>query len=809
MYLDFIRVSLVCFPILFLLAVGLIIFLHVRRFELQFRLLAGSGVMITALWSMNMAVNLYSSGQTGVPLRWFELIELGFRSFFSSLGSFGIDGAYIDHIRTLSDTVTGAFQPAEWVVLIYRAVFTATDVLLPVFGGALLLTLISEFFPKLRHGLLNLLFFTKKYYFSEINPQSLALAKNLLDNDRFLTRIVFISGRTPDPKDKDELIAKAKSIGAVCLKSSVARIHFAWSSKPTRIYLIGESVNMNLEDLSTLLDRKVLSKEDEIYVFSSDKSFTSPDSEIAFIVNTRKNELVSEYKKEHSGELPERYVEDRMPFVIPVDPLRNLVRSQLTEVPLFEPVIERRKEGVNDVTVTILGSGVIGTEFFLNTYWFGQMLGCKLNINVISREKRNAPGGAAGSFEGRINNINPDILNSAETGNDLPEGSASDLKKESGSEFLRVNGSEYADPYFSYKYYELDVLSGNLRPIFEDPSTGLLDTDYFVVALGSDEDNFNVADELRRLVAVHHMKTRDPDRRTLINYVIYNDALCDSLNRDNKFKYIAENEHPDIIMRAFGNLRNVYSIANVMLSRMVNEGMFINQNHASDSRKTLNSTSKAELKAQLKLEKKKRAKDKIKRFADIYKYDSSIARALHKPYKCFSAGFRKGSLFSLSGEEYKKELAQSMENYRRFVTEQKADDAKMVALHQLAWLEHRRWCAYMRTNGFRKYDGALADYYTLSTIEHEQFSDKFISIKLHNDLAECDKALGICADFDDKGKIIKETKSIRKTRNADMLDKAMLEMFELRKAITKEDLSESKFEVKAYDYPDYDFRNKS
>ena len=30
--------------------------------------------------------------------------------------------------------------------------------------------------------------------------------------------------------------------------------------------------------------------------------------------------------------------------------------------------------------------GDIGTEMFLNTYWIGQMLDCKLRINVVSKE---------------------------------------------------------------------------------------------------------------------------------------------------------------------------------------------------------------------------------------------------------------------------------------------------------------------------------------------------------------------------------------------------------------------------------------
>lgn len=158
------------------------------------------------------------------------------------------------------------------------------------------------------------------------------------------------------------------------------------------------------------------------------------------------------------------------------------------------------------IIVTILGSGAIGTEFFLTTYWCGQMLDCKLHINVVSKEKQNEENDSKreGNFEGRINFINPEILKTNNPNSDL---------------LIYSEDGERSDPYFSYKYRESDVLSDDFVTLMEEPE--LLNTDYFIVALGSDEDNLEVANKLRQIVGVHHMYSA-PKKKTVISYVIYN-----------------------------------------------------------------------------------------------------------------------------------------------------------------------------------------------------------------------------------------------------------------------------------------------
>lgn len=199
-----------------------------------------------------------------------------------------------------------------------------------------------------------------------------------------------------------------------------------------------------------------------------------------------------------------------MPAVIPVNGLCNMACRLFVDVPLYEPLLNNDSSKEKTIIVTILGSGAIGTEFFLTTYWCGQMLDCKLHINAVSKEKQNEENDSKreGNFEGRINFINPEILKTNNPNSDL---------------LIYSEDGERSEPYFSYKYRESDVLSDDFVTLMEEPE--LLNTDYFIVALGSDEDNLEVANKLRQIVGVYHMYSAPKKRRSLVMlYIIRNYA---------------------------------------------------------------------------------------------------------------------------------------------------------------------------------------------------------------------------------------------------------------------------------------------
>ena len=142
-----------------------------------------------------------------------------------------------------------------------------------------------------------------------------------------------------------------------------------------------------------------------------------------------------------------------------------------------------------DFHITIFGSGQIGTEMFLAAYWCGQMLDKQLHITVVSKERKNA-------FIARINHINPDIM---ETSN-------------SDSDLLRIYDkpdSPRSPVYFSFDYLRTDIRQDDLySKMLKDSENGrMIDSDYFVVALGSDQDNLEIADIVNRLAMIDNTST--------------------------------------------------------------------------------------------------------------------------------------------------------------------------------------------------------------------------------------------------------------------------------------------------------------
>ena len=63
---------------------------------------------------------------------------------------------------------------------------------------------------------------------------------------------------------------------------------------------------------------------------------------------------------------------EEKPTIVPVRSYRNLIHNLFVDVPLYEPLINKKDS--NKLSLTILGNGIIGTEAFLNAYWFGQMM---------------------------------------------------------------------------------------------------------------------------------------------------------------------------------------------------------------------------------------------------------------------------------------------------------------------------------------------------------------------------------------------------------------------------------------------------
>ena len=168
---------------------------------------------------------------------------------------------------------------------------------------------------------------------------------------------------------------------------------------------------------------------------------------------------------------------------------------------------------------------------------------------------------------------------------------------------------------------------------------------------------------------------------------------------------------------------------------------------------------------------------------------------MHNKYKVFSAGVLYKSVFNfdkLNDENYEKSIEEAIDRYNKIVTGQvefrseEDKQAHFTLLHELSWLEHRRWNAFTRVKGFRH-----TDKYDVYAKAGENGSYKQMELKLHPCLVECDKK-GIRAEIDKQGKP-KETFACQDKSDFDLLDELSYDLYEKKY---------NNFDFKIYDYPE-------
>ena len=646
-----------------------------------------------------------------------------FFALIETLRTFALDGSYSEVMSVVSAVYN------SMAINIYTSLLF---ILAPVTGGALIIEVVASIYPRIRFVICNRLFVWKEmHYFSELNDSSLALAKSLRNSKNSFTRccIVFTDVYTDSEERITELYLGAKSIGAICISDDLLHTHLRSVGKKN-IYLMDNNEIDNLQALSALSEQKKLKvlRNTKIYLFNSDDTFAVAGCEIEEYIkkrlakkeeNNNNSKGIIKLAKKIKAKL-----EPQKPKVIPVNGKKNLVRNLFYSLPLYEPLV-----GENDnktLNITIMGVGEIGTEAFLSAYWFGQLLDVELCINVVSIESEN-------EFRNKIDYINPDILMTSEP---------CDLLK------IYPDGEDMAQPYFKFRYFCKDLKNTNIDTLLTTENDGfrLASTDYFVVALGSDEDNLAVADKIKKSVATYRLNEKSTDK-CVISYVIYNSELCDALNRNS---LSSKKIYNGIYMHAFGALDEVYHKKNVFMEDTIAAADEVGKSYDSIKQSVTD-----------------RAKNKEK---DFYSYWSDIARAAHIKYKVFSAGEVTASVYSEC--DYFGVQKADLERYKNLYK----GDKKLS--NRLAWLEHRRWNAYMRACGMR----CPEDFTVYSDITNEY---KNLDLKLHPCIVECDMQ-GKKANL-----FSKETKE----RN-DMLDIVSLNI---------DKMNGDREDYKKYDYPEYDF----
>ena len=698
---DIIIVSVLMVASILVLVVPIVVSL-IRRFTKSSKLTGKKGYannmfvfsacLVVSVWCLRYAVGYYSIIiANDITLTWWEEI---FNSMVHALQTFSMDEEYTEYILYGKKMICFMFgQDTIWSN-VYGVYVSILNIVAPIAGGAVIFEILASIFPKLKVQLSNLLYWREKYYFSELNSASLSLASSILIafNNTKKPLIIFTDTYVDDEEEKgSELFLEAKRIGAICVRDDLSQIKKSRFGK-RKFFLIDEIESNNLQSLAKLAnsDNCACLKNSEIYFFTNDDAYVQLEKML-------RNKLLEE----------ESIKEHELPVFIPVLCYRNMISNLLEDIPLYEPIVgkNRNADGTQDLTVTIIGTGSIGTEMFLSAYWFGQILDCNLKINILSQETEE-------EFWNKIDYVNPEIKHT--TIEDDP--------------ILRINKKgDMAKVYCEVEYIQCDVRSSRFVECIRNPESHILNTDYYFVSLGSDENNISVANTIRKYIGEHHINI-GLSLKTVITYVVYDTDLSNILNQKKYFNYV--DDKVDIYMRAVGSLNDVYSIENVF---MTHHESFVKKIQAS---------------YELIQNNKGRAEKYEERIKDDYKYWANLARKMHIKYKIYSAGLIKKSLFDYpdAEKELNNEMKKNYRLYQEFASCKINDDKnELASLDRMAWLEHRRWNAFTRIKGFR-----CTRQYDVYAKVGENGSYKQMDIKLHPCLLECDQK-GIRKNFNPDG----------------------------------------------------------
>ena len=542
-------------------------------------------------------------------------------------------------INTDYNGLMSCAYPAGWIGAVHSAVLSAEFVAAPL----LTLTVVLSFFRNVSAWYRFLRKYNQDaYVFSELNERSLVLAESIGKRDP--KACLVFAGVTAEKEEEmpGDWTGKAREIGAVCYPKDILSIRLdKWNPARTMsLYLIGTDETENIVQGMDLMNRYGDRSRWKLYVFTS-------RDECEYLLNRKKGEA------KDNGTIKARRI--------------NAVSSLITRT-LFRDGCRllygtAPGETPQKISAVLMGLGQHGMEMLKALTWYGRMYGYELEIHAFDKDP---------DAKERIAAACPELF--------WPEG-------ESGETPCRIHvypGTQTESPAFA----ETLKKAGN-------PA-------YALVALGGDEANIRTAVRMRTLFEQNGC-------RPVIQAIVYNSQEKVLLEGISNFK---------------GQLYGIEFIGDT--DSAYTESVLIN----SDLEQ-----------AALQIHMDYPGSDPDSFYGYEYNYRSSCAAAIHMRaaalqlsrlrhidtglLKEAEAGLR--SAYKMSGQKDAKQKAvreiagklAATEGFsfaawdgRKLIEPEllaEAEDAGMpeeTAYHyllavKLMALEHERWCAYMRTEGYR------------------------------------------------------------------------------------------------------------
>ncbi len=555
-------------------------------------------------------------------------------------------------------------------VIFFYILSCAYTVIVPMAGGFFLFQLLCAVVPRCT------LWFNRKktkFVFSELNERSISIAediariswelglfrrrkfdfaKNNIDfkEEPWLKSvcIIFTDVYSDDQSEtRSELLMRAKRIGAICLKDDILERPFHWvrtaKNKKVVYFMMSISEEENLTQSVSLLTEKrglwmSLSKKPP-YLFKTENMemfvFVQSEGAGALIDVARKKfckkntvKVINEFRNVVYRMMDDSELMDRLIF----GGLKEDEQTMEELSPFYRVWKNYITKDINgrSLRLVVFGSGRIAKECIKTVIWCWQMLS-----SLRKEPRKDAQGNALTEKSYSCEKIEIIVLSQ----------NANRFKQE-----LFFELPDIISQYGTIAFYEVSFNTEEFCKKFHN--SGAANAQRVLIAFGDDEMNLQAAQWAERelINSRAHLESPSP---VIIDYAVENDGLYEMMDRGKG----ALQRTPWCIVRPFSTMKECFSYSSIRMDALERRALQAERTHYNQT---------------------------VSGFLSSYNRDSSVAVALHFPYKLFCLDPNQG------------EKTQS-EYFFKIMGKDNTKSCK----DQLYWLEHHRWCAYMRTRGFR------------------------------------------------------------------------------------------------------------
>lgn len=492
-----------------------------------------------------------------------------FRPFFiavhNTIRVFILDGDF----DTVADAINGFDN--EWVRVPFSFYSAALYITAPILTFGNVLSLFKNIRGEAK------LYFGKKrpmYIMSELNVCSLAMAESIVNQWKALleksdkkrpdkkTRalkpvIVFTDVFEQNEEDDYELLVRARSLGAICLKKDISHLNLSEKSSKIEIFLIGENESENVEHSIKLTESYKTRKNVSIYVFATsagagyvidslDKGENTLDDKFEdYIIEKPRELLYGDSWKKDDIQVDGGF------YIRRVNCVEALVKNTLDNETVHEAVRKSADENDKIISVLIIGMGKYGKQFFKTLLWFYQLEGYKLEINI---------------FDADINGTD----------------SIKKQLEQECPELIQKNPSdENGDANYDIRFFSgINCFTSDFDKCFDSSENGrrLKRTNLAFVTLGDDDKNIEAAVMLRKLFdrkkhyTKNDVKNADAYEMPIINAVVYDEQKASNLSAHGSM--LKNHKGQDYHVNFIGDRASQYNYRNIEENRKVEHSAF-------------------------------------------------------------------------------------------------------------------------------------------------------------------------------------------------------------------------------------------